>query len=114
MTDSGYVEGFYSLLESNNEIRFHEYPSSPELLKPIADDWHVRRLQWFTKGFYKVEKEDNKIIISDLRMGVEPQYFFRFAVGRFLDGEIITQPPEQVDPPETDMRESLNRLWDRL
>lgn len=114
MTDSGYVEGFYSLLKSNNEIRFHEYPSSPELLNPIADDWHVRRLQWFTKGFYKVEKEDDKIIISDLRMGVEPQYFFRFAVGRFLDGEIITQPPEQVDPPETDMRESLNRLWDRL
>ncbi len=114
ITDSGYVEGFYSLLGSNNEIRFHGYPSSPELLKPIADDWHVRRLQWFTKGFYKVEKEDDKIIISDLRMGVEPQYFFRFAVGRFRDGEIITQPPEQVDPPETDMRESLNRLWDRL
>jgi len=114
MTDSGYAEGFYSIFQGGEKMIFDTYPSEPSLLEPIADDWAVRRLRWFTKGFYGVTEQNNQIIISDLRMGIEPLYFFSFAVGRREKDQILAIEPEQVEPPDYDMGESLNKLWDRF
>ncbi len=80
MTDGGYVEGYYSLLDQDQTMRFTAYPSDPALLDGIKDHWSVKRLQWFTHGFYAVKKEGGAIVMSDLRMGLEPSYVFQFKV----------------------------------
>ena len=49
----------------------------------------VKRLQWFTKGFYSVREQQNKVILSDLRMGMECQYVFNFQVGE-INSEGVT------------------------
>ena len=41
---------------------------SPELLAGLEDAWAVRRLQWFTHGFYAVSREGDALVITDLRM----------------------------------------------
>ncbi len=56
MTDSGYLEGIYSLFDESENINLKFHTSENELLNSIAEDWNVKRLQWFTKGFYKVSK----------------------------------------------------------
>ncbi len=114
MTDSGYVEGASSLLDKSDEITFKFHTSENELLNPIADDWNVKRLQWFTKGFYRVSNIDNKIVITDLRMGVGSLYFFRFAVGEKNSNITSTTQVEKLEPKEIDTLEPLQRLWERI
>ena len=114
ITDSGYVEGFYSLLDESDEMKFNSYLSQNELLYSIADDWNVKRLQWFTKGFYDVSNVDDKIVITDLRMGVSGLYFFRFTVGEKSTYGIRTAEVEKLAPEEFNSIEPLKRLWHRI
>lgn len=114
ITDGGYVEGFYSLLDDVEKMNFTHYTSEKELLQPLQDEWAVQRLQWFSKGFYKVSQLGDDILISDLRMGVEPLYFFTFSVGKLTDGNIISQSPQQKALVQYDMGKSLSRLWERI
>jgi inner membrane protein len=80
MEDHGYYEGFYSLFDETDDIQVKHYPSREDLLQGITDHWPVKRLQWFTHGFYSVERLADDIVITDLRMGLEPSYVFRFKV----------------------------------
>lgn len=75
-----YYEGFYSLLDNGTEINWKPYTSTTSLLNSIEAHWPVQRLRWFTKGFYKVERVNDDIVMTDLRMGVEPDYVFSFKV----------------------------------
>ena len=114
MTDSGYAEGFYSIFDENKIIKFQEYDSQNNLLDDISELWAVQRLQWFSKGFYKVELVDNRVVISDLRMGVEPLYFFSFSVGKISGARVVESEIEKLDQNGFDMRSSLIMLWRRI
>jgi inner membrane protein len=52
----------------------------------------------FSKGFYKVAERGGAIVLSDLRMGVTPNYVFNFAVARALPGGTEPIPPQQIAP----------------
>ena len=113
MTDDGYKVGYYSLFDESDDIIYTHYPSNPDLLTSISDHWSVKRLQWFSKDFYAVSKVDNKITMSDLRMGLEPdQYVFSFAVAENMEQGIVPTVPEQM-PGIRDMSR-LSRIWDRI
>jgi inner membrane protein len=114
VTDSGYVEGFYSLFDEDNLIEFNEYKSEESFLAPINDTWEVQRLKWFSKGFYKVTNKNGNIIMSDLRMGVEPLYFFSFIVGKETNDKIVPAEIKQVESETFSMEESLSILWERI
>jgi inner membrane protein len=114
MTDTGYVEGVYSLLDESKEIHFDFYPSENELIYPIADNWNVKRLQWFTKGFYKVSNVDNKVVITDIRMGVGDLNFFNFIVGEIDKNSVTSAEVEKLEPQEFNTIEPLNKLWLRI
>jgi inner membrane protein len=57
MDEGGYHEGFRSLLDRDAPVRLARYGSDSALLEPLRDDWAVRRLAWFSKGFYAVRRE---------------------------------------------------------
>ena len=113
MQDSGYIEGFYSLFDEN-QIQFKTYSSENTLLHPIENQWSVKRLKWFTNGFYKVSKNESKIIMTDIRMGVEPLYFFNFSVGEVRNGQIIPGSNEKLNQTSFNMPNSLLKLWTRI
>jgi len=54
MDEDGYHEGFRSLFDQGTRIPLARHASDPRLLDPLRDDWTVRRLAWFSKGFYSV------------------------------------------------------------
>jgi inner membrane protein len=56
MDDGGYHEGYHSLLDRRLELRLERHASDTQLIEPLADDWNVRRLAWFSKGFYRVSE----------------------------------------------------------
>ena len=78
MTEDGYVEGLYSIMDEEKRVRFERFPSDEGLLLGLEAHWPVQRLKWFTKGFYGVKREGHSVVIKDLRMGLEPEYVFRF------------------------------------
>ena len=110
--DNSYYEAYYSLLDGDAEIRFHRYPSDDVLLDALAGHWPAERLKWFSKGFYSVSALDGDIVIADLRMGIEPDYVFRFKVG-----EVGNPHPKPAAPEQLVAERDLSRLslvWARI
>lgn len=110
--DTNYYEGFYSVLDDANPVRFETWPRELELIAPLRDSWPVQRLQWFTKDFYAATSIDNDIVITDLRMGFEPEYVFRFKVGEMGNPHPRPAPVEQL--PGIRSFERLYWVWARI
>lgn len=114
MTSDGFLEGERSLVADHGPIIFRRYTSDRAALEEVADYSSVRRLSWFAQGFLKAEQRDGRLVVSDLRMGVEPDYVFRFAVAE-SDGQGGWRqiPVEQLNWPSTD-RLRLAGMWKRI
>ena len=111
-SDGDYYEGYFSLLDGQNEATLKFYDSRPELLAELSDHWPVDRLRWFTKGFYKVWQTDHAIVISDLRMGYEPNYVFSFIVARVGNPHFEPVPAQRL-PANRDLN-VLKNVWARI
>ena len=107
-----YYEGFYSVLDDKTTIEFERYPRSPAYLAPLSQSWPVQRLQWFTKGFYSVSLNHGDIVVTDLRMGFEPEYVFSFRVGEMSNPH--PRPAPVVQLPGIRNFERLNWVWERI
>lgn len=68
-TADGYYNGFYSLFDENKKVDFQYFPQQDELLAPYLPHPKLKRLLEITKGYYIVEKEQEKLLIHDLRFG---------------------------------------------
>ncbi len=100
--DEGYLVGYRSVFDEPGDIVFRQYDSDESLLEKIEEHPPVKRLKWFTHGFYRVFERDGKIVISDLRMGLEPDgYVFQFAVGERAPDGIQAITPERVEAPRS-------------
>ncbi|MCP4329222.1 MAG: metal-dependent hydrolase [Alphaproteobacteria bacterium] len=55
------------------------------------------RLARFSKGFYRADIVDGAVVVSDLRMGLTPNYAFRFMVAEIRGGVMRSVPPQRVD-----------------
>jgi inner membrane protein len=112
MTDGGYVEGFYSMADGASTLGLRHYPSRRELLQGLEGHRPVARLQWFTKGFYGVSAEGGDLVITDLRMGIDPDYVFRFKVAEAGNPHAVPTPAERVAS-HRDLRR-LRWVWERI
>lgn len=95
MTPNGYVEGFRSLAADRGPMTFRGHPSNTQALAEARDIHAVRRLAWFNHGFMQARVVGDGLVLSDLRMGSEPDYFFRFLVAR-RGSAWHAVPPEQL------------------
>jgi len=80
--DDRYHEGFRSLLDGARPLRLDAFPRGTALRAGYADNWYLQRMVWFTRGFYKLERDDGGVVVTDLRMGQEPAYVFAFHLPR--------------------------------
>lgn len=114
MNGSAYHEGFYSLLDTGHSIQFKSYDSNRTLIDEQLNHWPVARLDWFTGGMISATATDGKLIINDLRMGVEANYVFQFLVGQWSGAEFealeSVQMPLQLNNDR--MRRIVRRAWD--
>jgi len=112
MEGAHYHEGFRSLLDAGSHVAFDRFPSGAARLADVAGIDGVRRLTSFSHGFWKLHEEDGRVLLSDLRMGQEPDYVFTFAVARHSSPPVPVVPPEQVGS-RPDVRQALAWLWRR-
>lgn len=113
MTPDGYVEGYRSLVADRGPMQFVHHRSDVAALEAVRDLPGVRRLTWFNHGFQKAEVREGELVLSDLRMGSEPDYFFRFALARRQGDAWSANPPRQLRG-ERDFAATWNATWRRL
>lgn len=65
MDDGGYFEGYYSLLDDRPAVRLTRHASDTRLLAAVRGDWNVRRLAWFSKGFYAASEAPADVQVAD-------------------------------------------------
>lgn len=118
IADDGYYEGYYSLLDDGAAgLKPRFYPSESTLLAGLTEHWPVQRLRWFTHGFYAVGRSDLNgaeaaVTITDLRMGVEPNYVFGFTVAKDTGSEIVPVVAERRETLRS--LDGLSWLWNRM
>ena len=113
MDGDSYFEGYRSMAVTGDTFQFKRYDHSPELLDDLSDHWPVKRLLWFSKGFISTKPTaDGRIVMSDLRMGLEPDYVFRFVVGALGNPHPQPVAVERIRTPRN--YERLPDLWDRI
>ncbi|WP_313255732.1 metal-dependent hydrolase [Stenotrophomonas acidaminiphila] len=120
MTPQGYVVGDRSLWADHGPMRFSGYPSNVQALRQAQSIPAVARLQWFNRGFMRAQVRDGELVLSDLRMGLEPDYNFSFAVAREQGGRWEAIPPRQLRPVYRDaggravLEQRLAQVWHRI
>lgn len=112
MTPSGYVEGFRSLAADDGAMRFEGHASNVQALAEASHIPAVARLAWFNHGFMRVRDVDGELVLSDLRMGNDPDYFFNFAVAR-RGSPWHAIPPRQLRAPR-DLGGTWDATWQRI
>jgi inner membrane protein len=80
LTDDGFLEGFDSVLVDEATMSFSASTSDTQALQEARNVWAVDRLQWFSLGFLKATVDNDRLVLSDLRMGQNPVYVFSHVV----------------------------------
>lgn len=107
-----WYEAFHSLLDGETQLQLSAHRTDNALLLPLADHWPVQRLEWFTHGFFRIEERDGEVRMTDLRMGLEPDYVFSFRVA-VREGDLLRPvvPVQIITPIDTSR---LGLVWDRI
>ena len=113
ITDNGYLEGYNSLLVDRRPMQFKNFSSDTASLEAASDVWAVARLRWFASDFVKGDVRDNKLRVTDLRMGGEPSYVFTHTVAERGNPhwQAIPTRLEMARFSRSDLDTVLRRLW---
>ena len=94
-----------------DSISAYSHQRHPELEGCLSATPTFRNLAAFTKGFYRMEESEEKIIFSDLRMGLTPQYVFRFQLAEIRNGAPHPNDIPLREPTVRDAPGDLQWLW---
>lgn len=114
MTPDGYVEGFRSLVADRGPMVFVPHRCDQAALAATRALPAVQRLEWFTLGFVCAQAQDDVLVLDDLRMGSEGDYFFRFAVARRSGVGWVSMPPQQLRGEPADPGVLWDAIWARI
>jgi inner membrane protein len=111
ITDQYYYEGFRSILDKADSVTMTRFDRGTTLEDKLLHNPHYARMKWFTNERFKLSADDGDIVLTDLRMGKEPHYFFRFTIAN--EAGIPVEHPERVSA-GFDRRAALKTLWHRI
>ena len=107
-----YHEGFYSLLDGVPKVDFDRFERGAGLAAELRGVEGVERISEFSKGFYKLHQNGKSVLVTDLRMGQEPNYVFSFVVAERQSLAVPLAVPRQVGS-RPDIERGLPWLWRR-
>lgn len=108
-------EGFWSLCDGQLPIVFTRIDRGADSLATLRGIWAVDRLQWFSGGCTKVERQGRALRLTDLRMGQEPFYIFSFVVAELgADGLPVPVVAPERSGARIEVGRALGWLWPRM
>ena len=109
-----YYEGFRHLSDTDQSITFSQHSRNLKYLNQLNSQSNWQQANNFNHGFNALQLEEGKIVLNDLRMGLQPYYFFRFDLAeQKSETEFIDSTPNFASQsfPETKL---VRWLWARL
>ncbi len=103
--DDRYFETYLSLFDQDTPLRLDFYPRNLDLAAGIEEHPPVVKLKWFTRGYYAFSTAGADVVMTDLRMGSEPDFVFQFKVARLNDRHSLPVDAERL---------KITRDWRRL
>lgn len=113
VSEDSYYEGFRSVFDGDAALILRGYPRGGLLQQQAASIPAVEQLDWFTRGLFKLSQHENQLIATDLRMGAEPHYFFRFQIAELEAGMWQEIEPEQLRT-EREIKAGIQWTWRRI
>lgn len=107
-----YFESYYSIFDGTAPLTVSDYPRHPDLIQGLENHAPVIKLRWFTRGYYALSEKDGNIVMTDLRMGSEPDYVFSFKVAEVRNPHPLPSSAEQVNTRQDWRR--LSWIWQRI
>ena len=114
VSGAAYHEGFHALLDAPGPISFERFERGAALDAQLQAHAGAQRIRAFSHGFYRLHQEGSRALITDLRMGQEPRYVFRFAVAELRDGVLVPLAQAEAAGQWPDVQRALPWLWQRL
>ena len=108
-----YYEGFRSIFDGERHSLFMRYDRHPDLIDKLKELPSLQRLAWFTNSAYSVEKSDKSYVATDLRMGFEPNYFFRYHIAESTEEGIKIMTAKRFVS-KRDNKAGLKWVWQRI
>ena len=106
-------EGFYALMDGGRTIRFVSHELGGSLATQNAELPQLQRLARFTDGFFKVQGNSDRLVVTDLLMGHQPDYVFSFDIGPPLQAG-ATHPVAEQRSRRMDVGAGLKWLGQRM
>ena len=115
MTPDGYLIGDRAVLADQGPMRFSAHRSDTAALQAASHIPAVQELSWFNRGYMRAQvRDDGLLVLSDLRMGIDPNYSFNFGVARQAgqQWQALDMPMRvRASGPGALSRANLGMLW---
>jgi inner membrane protein len=91
-----YFNVYVPILGRDDGITVYAHPRAIGPAGCLDGNGAAARLASFSKGFYRVDRIGGEIVMSDLRMGLTPNYVFRFVVAEDSGGRVDPVAPRRL------------------
>lgn len=114
LEEDRYHNLYLSIFDDDQNARIYTHQRRADLIGCLDGVLAFKKLEWFSRGYYRSDLRDNQIVVSDLRMGLTPNYVFSFAIAEQNGQFIQSIPPERKSQRPTDIGQDLDWLDDRF
>ncbi len=115
LTPDTMLEGYRSLPVDRGPMRFARYAHDGAALTALAHTPAAARLLWFSSGFMKAQAQGDRLVLSDVRMGVEGAYSFRYVLAERTTPQAPWKPVAPLAvPADADRVQALRAVWQRM
>ncbi|MDO9092412.1 MAG: metal-dependent hydrolase [Rubrivivax sp.] len=108
-----YHEGFHALLDAPGTLSFERFKRGNGLAAELQDNDRAQRIQRFSQGLYKLHADGDRLLVTDLRMGIENNYSFSFVVAQ-RQGGVVRPVAVQQQGSRVDVSRALDWAWRRM
>lgn len=118
--EDGYLLGYYSIFDEDNDIRFRHVPKNWEIGDEYIEDPLFQKVLFMTSGWYALDLQEEYLLVNDLRFGQpegwksEPDEFvFQYKMYEDDQGNLSVLNPEPPRPEKDEVWEILKGLFRR-
>lgn len=116
--DSSFLTGYYSLLDATDSISFQQHKQNLNLLGRMLEEEDFKRLEFISKGYYVIEKQNDTIIFNDMRFGIlglyRPSGDFVYKYKMYYDNDTLQVKRQQPKVDGIKMNQLLLQLKNRI
>ena len=115
-TDGFYV-GYYSLLDTNQEIDFFYFPKNIHLIKPYEHHREVQLLMDISNQWFTLTTHEEGIVFNDLRFGQRTGWTSEdgdFVFSYLIKWDKKTLQIKELEKEFSDGKSLMTALWNRI